>query len=156
MVSVVTWKASRIIWETGLWPCPWGMILIMLLELWRFTHGGHHHSLAKILECVKKEWSSNRHLALSASWLRMRCEHCFKLSLPGPLCQNELYPWTVSQTRQSKPLFLQAAFVRVFYHYNRRKIKTDILKLLFCFVVLEIEPGPSLGLLYYWTILPKN
>jgi len=148
MVSVATWKASRIIWETGLWPCPWGIVLIMMIELWRFTHCGHLHSLARILDYVKKESWAVRGIHRS---LFPDCEYdissCFKLSLPRPLCHSEPYPWTVNQTRQNKPLLLQVAFVRVFYHSNGRKL---------CSVVLGLEPGPYLCSLYYQTRSPRS
>lgn len=44
LVWTINMVRSRIIWETNLWACPWGIIFIALIVVERPSHCGWHHS----------------------------------------------------------------------------------------------------------------
>lgn len=78
-VSIINLTGPKVTWKIGLWPCPWGSILIVLIKVGGDAHwGGALISLAGALEHRNGEQklSSSMYLSHSVCWQWVQCDQC--------------------------------------------------------------------------------
>lgn len=105
-VSIINLTGPKITWKIGLWPCPWEIILIVLIKVGGDVHWGDALiSLAGSLDHINGEQklSSSMHWSHSVCWRWIQCHQLPQAPAVISSSSWQTAPWAVSYNQPFFP-----------------------------------------------------